>query len=104
MRERRIRSTATPELRAAVEAGEITLYRGSTIALLPANQQRLALAQWAARSRCRTEGQAVAAQVIRQELQRGSKVDLSRVASAIRDVIALATPLPNHTSAKTRPS
>jgi hypothetical protein len=89
MREARVRTKAIPELQAALEANQISLYRAGELTKLPPGQQEIALAQWVSRSLCRTEGQAIAAQVIRKAL-RSSKVDLGEIASAIRDAIALA--------------
>jgi hypothetical protein len=87
MREGRVQR-AIPELQVALAAHQITLYRGAELAKLPPGQQEIALAQWVNRSLCRTEGQRIAATVIRKELKRRSKkVDLDRVASAIRDAI-----------------
>jgi hypothetical protein len=91
MRHARVLTRAIPQLRVALEAGEITLYRAGEIAKLPADQQEIAVAQWTARSRLRTQGQAIAARAIREELSRenarGSKVDLNRVASVIKSAI-----------------
>jgi hypothetical protein len=87
MREARIRASGSPQLQAALAAGEITLYRAGEIARLPAREQKIALAQWVSRSLLRTQGQAIAARVIREAL-RSSKVDLSVIVSAIRDAIA----------------
>jgi hypothetical protein len=87
MRERRLHQHGSGALQAAVEAGLITTYRAGEIAKLPVNQQEIAVTQWASRSLCRIEGQAIAAQVIRRELKRRSKVNLDRVASAICDAI-----------------
>jgi hypothetical protein len=84
MREARMRTRGIPQLQAALKAGQITLYRAGEIAKLSADQQETAVAQWASRSMMRSEGQAIAAQVIRRELERRSKVDLGRVAKAIR--------------------
>jgi hypothetical protein len=89
MRQTRIRASGSPQLRAAFEAGEITLYRAGEIAKLPAAQQKAVLAQWTNRSLCRIQGQAVAAAVIRKALRR-SKVDLAEIASSIRTAIAIA--------------
>jgi hypothetical protein len=83
MREARMRTSGIPELRAALAADQITRYRAGEIAKLPADQQQIALAQWVSRSLLRTRGQAIAARVIREAL-RSSKVDLDRVASAIK--------------------
>jgi hypothetical protein len=92
MRERRIRSTAIPELRVALEAGSITTYRAGEIAKLSADQQRAAVAQWAARHQYRTQCQAIAAKTILQALKRRrGKVDLGMVAAAIRDAIKAGT-------------
>ena len=89
MRERRIRSTAIPELRVALEAGLVTTYRAGEIAKLSADQQKVAVAQWAARHQYRTQGQAIAAKAILQALKRRrGKVDLGMVAAAIRAAIA----------------
>jgi hypothetical protein len=90
MRERRIRATAIPELQAAVKAGVVSTYRGGEIAKLSAAQQKIAVKQWAARHQYRRHGQAIAARVIRQQLRKYARMDLKRVAAAIRDAIALA--------------
>jgi hypothetical protein len=91
MRENRIRTSGSPQLRAAFAAGEITCYRAGELAKLPPDQQKIVLTQWTNRSLCRTQGQAIAATVIREELcrehSRGSKVDLDRIASAIKRAI-----------------
>jgi hypothetical protein len=87
MRIRRIQAAASPEVRAALKARQITLYRAGEIARLPADQREAALAQWADLSRCRTEGQSIAARVIRRDLRRYARVDLDRIASAIRDTL-----------------
>jgi D-serine deaminase-like pyridoxal phosphate-dependent protein len=92
MREARVAQRAIPQLQAALEANEITLYRAGEIAKLPAGQQEIAVAQWVTRSLLQTQGQAIAAAVIREELTRrralcGAKVDLDRVASAIKKAI-----------------
>jgi hypothetical protein len=102
MRENRIRTRGSPQLRAAFAAGEITCYRADEIAKLPADQQKIALGQWTSRSLCRSRGQAIAAKVIRRALRRRARVDLGEIAEAIRAAIALATPSPNHTFVKTR--
>jgi hypothetical protein len=95
MRQARVRRRAIPQLQAALETGEITLYRAGEIAKLPVHEQAIAVAQWANRSRRRTEGQAIAAQVIRAELTRASsadsKIDLGGVLSAIRAAIGCTT-------------
>jgi hypothetical protein len=99
----RLIASSVPQLQAAVEAGLVTAYRAGEIAKLPPAQQRAVLPQWTDRSLCRTQGQAIAAKMIRQELKRRTKVNLGRVAGAIRDAIALTnTPSPSHTFAKTR--
>ena len=95
MRERRIRSTAIPELRVALEAGLVTTYRAGEIAKLSADQQTAVLAQWTNRSLCRTRGQEIAAQVIRMALRRRSRVDLGEIASAIRAAIELGQSVKN---------
>jgi hypothetical protein len=92
MRESRIRKHAIPQLQAALEAGEITLYRAGEIARLPPRQQEIAVAQWRDRSLLRTEGQAIAARAIREELMRrdvsrDSKIDLALIGSAIKKAI-----------------
>jgi hypothetical protein len=87
MRESRIRTRAIAQLRAALEANEITLYRAGEIAKLPVHQQEIAVAQWVSRSLLRTQGHAIAAGVIRGALSHASRVDLNQVASAIRDAI-----------------
>jgi hypothetical protein len=87
MREAWVQTRAIPELQAALKMNRITLYRAGEIAKLPAGQQEIVLAQWTNRSLCRSQGQEIAAAVIRKELKRTSKVDLDRVASAIRDAI-----------------
>jgi hypothetical protein len=88
MREARVQARAIPELQAALKMNQITLYRAGEIAKLPAGQQEIAMAQWTSRSLCRSQGQEIAAAVIREELSRKSKVDLNRVAAAIRDAIS----------------
>jgi hypothetical protein len=93
MRTHRVRASAIPQVRAALKARQITLYRADELAKLPASEQEIAVAQRVNRSLLRTEGQAIAAAVIRKVLKRGSKVDLGEIASAIHDAIALATPL-----------
>lgn len=87
MRIRRVQAAASPEVRAALASGQISLYRAGEISLLPSAQQEIALAQWASRSLCRTEGQAVAAQVIRKALCQESRVDLGEISAAIRAAI-----------------
>jgi hypothetical protein len=94
MRESRVFARAIPQLQAALEAGEISLYRAGEIAKLPADRQETVVAQWRDRSLLRIEGHAIAAEVIREELTRrrrralcGAKVDLDRVASAIKKAI-----------------
>jgi hypothetical protein len=95
MREARIRTSGNPQVRAAFEAGEITCYRAGEISRLPVHEQEPVLepvlAQWTNRSLCRTQGQRIAAEVIRKALRR-SKVDLGEIACAIRTEI-LSTPL-----------
>jgi hypothetical protein len=88
MRRRRIAS-GSPALQAAVEAGLVTTYRAGEIARLPIHQQGEVLTQWADRALMRRDGSRLAAQVIRQELKRRTKVDLDRVAAAIKNAIAL---------------
>jgi hypothetical protein len=92
MREAQIRARAIPELRIALEAREITLYRGGEIARLPADRQGSVLAQWVNRFRSRNEGQTIAVRVIREELSRRSEVDLARVASAIKNAVSQLVP------------
>jgi hypothetical protein len=87
MRENRIRANGSPPLRAAFAAGEISCYRAGEIAKLAPGQQEFAITQWTSRSLCRTRGQAIAAEVIREELTRRSEVDLARIAAAIRVAI-----------------
>jgi hypothetical protein len=87
MRIRRVRAAASPEVRAALASGQITLYRADEISKLPPGQQQIALVQWADRSLCRTEGQRLAASVIREALRRRAKVDLDQIAAAIRTAI-----------------
>jgi hypothetical protein len=89
MREARIRARAIPELQAALEANQVTLYRAGEIAKLPASQQAAVTVQWTTRAIRQTEGQTIASRVIREAL-RSSRVDLSEIASAIRAAIALA--------------
>jgi hypothetical protein len=93
MRARRLHQHGSAALQAAVEAGLVTTYRAGEISKLPVHEQGTVVAQWTNRSLCRIQGQVIAAKVIRQELRRHSKVDLDRVASAIRDAIALGTPV-----------
>jgi hypothetical protein len=87
MRIRRVQAAASPEVRAALASGQISLYRAGEISKVSAREQEAALAQWTDRSLVRSQGQAIAAQVIRKELKRRSKVDLARIAAAIRDAI-----------------
>ena len=103
MRIRRIQAAASPKVRAALASGQISLYRADEISKLSASEQEAALAQWTDRSLCRSQGQAIAARVIREALRRRAKVDLDKIAAAIRDAIALTnTPSPNRTFVKTR--
>jgi hypothetical protein len=103
MRIRRVRAAASPEVRAALASGQISLYRADEISKLPRDQQQTVVAQWTDRSLCRSQGQAIAARVIREALRRRAKVDLDKIAAAIRDAIALTnTPSPNRTFVKTR--
>jgi hypothetical protein len=87
MRTRRVRAAASPEVRAALKAGQISLYRADEISKLSASEQEAVLAQWTARTMMRNRGHAIAARVIRRELTRRSKVDLARIAAAIRAAI-----------------
>jgi hypothetical protein len=89
MRARRIGASAIPEVRAAIEEGLLTIYRAGEIARLPADQQAVALTQWAARSEYRTQGQSIAAKAIRAYLRGHARVDLDRVAAAIRAAVAM---------------
>jgi len=84
----RVRRGAIPPLRMALDAGEISLFRASEIARLPLQKQPLAVEQWSHRSLRRTQGQAIAAQAIREALTRGSKIDLAEVLEAIRSSVA----------------
>jgi hypothetical protein len=92
MRTRRVRASASPEVRAALASGQITLYRADEISKLSANEQEAVLAQWASRSMMRTRGHAIAARVIRRELTRRSRVDLARIAATIRAAVARRCP------------
>jgi hypothetical protein len=87
MREARVRARAIPQLQAALEANEITLYRAGEIAKLPASQQEIAVAQWVSRSLFRTRGQAIAAQVIREFLGDSQPISLAELSAAIRATI-----------------
>jgi hypothetical protein len=85
MREARVQAKAIPQLQAALEANEITLYRAGEIAKLSANQQEIAVAQWSDRTLCRRQGQTIAAKVIRQTL--GTSISLQELSVMIRDAI-----------------
>lgn len=98
MRQARILERGIPQLRTALEEGEVTLYRAGEIAKLPIAQQEVALIQWVNRFLLRTRGQAIAATVIREELTRGGTeegtdgargraIDLDRIAVAIKNAI-----------------
>jgi hypothetical protein len=99
MRQARILKRGIPQLRTALQEGEITLYRAGEIAKLPPDRQEIALTQWVNRFLLRTRSQAIAATVIREELTRGSgteqgaddargrAIDLDRVAVAIKRAI-----------------
>src|SRR5271165_5493602 len=91
MRQTRILERGIPQLRTALQANEITLYRAGEIAKLPAAGQEVALTQWVNRFLLRTQGQAIAARVIREELTRGGRQlhnsDLDRVAAVIKNAI-----------------
>jgi hypothetical protein len=84
----RVRKQAIPQLQAALEREEISLYRGGEIARLPRHEQEIAVAQWANRTRRHTQGQAIAAEVIRRELGR-PQVDLEGILQMIRETISL---------------
>jgi hypothetical protein len=86
-REARVRARAIPQLRDALTAGEISLYRAGEISKLPAEQQEYAVGQWANRSRLRTEGQAIAAKVIRGLLKGRSSIKLDEVSAVISEAI-----------------
>jgi hypothetical protein len=97
MRQARILERGIPQLRTALQEGEITLYRAGEIAKLPTAQQEVALTQWVNRFLLRTSGQAIAATVIREELKTpggaeqgadGARTpDLDRIAVAIKRAI-----------------
>jgi hypothetical protein len=96
MRSERVLRRGSPALKAALEEGEVTLYRAGEIAKLPAAQQEIALTQWVNRFLLRTRGQAIAARAIRKELTRGGREqgrdgarapDLDRIAAAIKCAI-----------------
>jgi hypothetical protein len=80
-----------PELQTAVAAGLVTAYRGGEIAKLAPDQQQVAVAQWSSRTLLRTEGQRVAARAIKQQLRKYARVNLKRIAAAIRDAIKAGT-------------
>jgi hypothetical protein len=86
MRTRRIASSI-PQLQAAVEAGLVTTYRAGELAKLSPAQQKTVLTQWVNRGLMRAQGQAIAARVIRGALRRRAKVDLDKIAAAIRTAI-----------------
>jgi hypothetical protein len=88
MRRARVYRQGIPQLCAALEAGEITLYRAGEISKMTPAAQAKSLGQWRARSVMRTHGQAIAAAAIRKALTRDSqKIDLDRVTSAIKRAI-----------------
>jgi hypothetical protein len=87
MRLARVKKRAIPPLRMALEGGDITLYRAAEIARLPAREQAAAVAQWTVRFLRRTEGQRIAATVIREELA-NPEIDLDGILSAIREAVA----------------
>jgi hypothetical protein len=92
MRTRRLHLQGSPQLQAAVATGLITAYRAGEIAKLPIREQEIAVIQWSNRSLRRTEGQAIATAVIREELIRSdSKIDLDRVVTAIKRAITNST-------------
>jgi hypothetical protein len=91
MRESRVLARAIPQLHVALAAGEITLYRASEIARLSPQQQEIAVAQWVNRSLLRTEGQAIATEVIRGFLHdsadKENSISLAVLSATIRDAI-----------------
>jgi len=87
MRTRRLAQHGSPALQAAVAAGLISVFRAGEIAKLHASEQELAVAQWSNRSLYRSQGQRIAANVIRQELGK-PKVNLNCTLSLIREAIA----------------
>jgi hypothetical protein len=100
MRTERVLRHGSPALKAALQEGEITLYRAGEIAKLPVAQQEIALTQWINRFLLRTRGQAIAARAIHEELTRGGggteqeadgararAIDVDRVAAAIKNAI-----------------
>ena len=87
MRLARIKRQAIPLVRLALQANEITLYRAGEISRLPRLEQPGALAQWSNRTLRRSEGQAIAAGVIRRELGK-TQVDLDGTLALIREAIA----------------
>jgi hypothetical protein len=86
-RSARIRKQAIPQLQAALEKEEISLYRGGEIARLPRHEQEIAVAQWVDRTRHRTQGQAIAAATIREVLQATCSINLDEVSAAIIEAI-----------------
>jgi hypothetical protein len=86
-REARVRARAIPQLRDALAAGEISLYRGAEISKLPSWQQECAVTQWRERSLLRSEGQRIAADTIRELLQATGSIDLDEVSAAISEAI-----------------
>lgn len=89
MRQARVCRRAIPQLQTALEANQITLYRAGEIAKLPAYEQEIAVIQWTNRALRRARGQAIAADVIREELTRSDQIDLGRIFAAIRAAVAL---------------
>jgi hypothetical protein len=91
MRLARVRAKAIPQLRAALTANEISLYRAGEIAKLPADRQAMVVTQWRDRSLLRTEGQAIAVQVIRgflnDSVDKENPINLAELSAAIRDTI-----------------
>jgi hypothetical protein len=83
----RVRARAIPQLRDALAAGDISLYRAGEISKLPAEQQECAVAQWRERSLLRSEGQRIAADTIREVLQAPRSIDLDEVSAAISEAI-----------------
>lgn len=88
MQRRRVEQRGSPQLRAALAAGHITLHRADEIAKLSLHQQESAVDQWSNRSQHQIQAHALAARAIRQELRK-TKVDLDGVLCSISAAVGL---------------
>ena len=89
VRRARVLERGIAELQTALEEGALSLYRAGEICRLPPEAQPTAIELWTNRTHQKQVGSALAARVLKNQLQKypDQKLDLAEIGSLIREAI-----------------